>query len=101
MGEMQREQNEHRMSDHKNPFDLLLEQFRVIVREEIKTAINGNGHADKLLTPAEAAALLNMSTKWLYRNAPKLPFTRKLGRKSLRFSHLGIQKYLAARINLN
>lgn len=84
----------------KNPFDLLLDQIRAVVREEIKAATNGNGHVDKLLTPDEAAEILGMSVKWLYRNARKLPFTRKLGRKTLRFSHLGIQKYLAARINL-
>ncbi len=30
------------MSDQQNPFDLLLDQFRVIVREEIKAAMNGN-----------------------------------------------------------
>jgi len=88
------------MTDAKNPFDLLLDQIRAVVREEISKAGNGHSHADKLLTPEETAKLLGMSVKWLYRNAPKLPFTRKLGRKTLRFSHLGIQKYLATRINL-
>ena len=88
------------MNEPKNPFDLLLDPIRAVVREEISKATNGNSHADRLLTPEEAAELLGMSVKWLYRNAPKLPFTRKLGRKSLRFSHIGIQKYLAARINL-
>jgi len=53
-----------------------------------------------LILNLKTAKLLGMSVKWLYRNAPKLPFTRKLGRKTLRFSHLGIQKYLATRINL-
>ena len=88
------------MDEAKNPFDLMLDQFRTIVREEIKAAMNGSGNADKLLTLEEAAEILGMSVKWLYRNAQKLPFTRKLGRKTLRFSHNGIQKYLAARINL-
>jgi excisionase family DNA binding protein len=29
----------------KNPFDLLLDQIRAVVREELKAASNGNGHA--------------------------------------------------------
>ena len=34
---------------------------------------------------------------WQWRNAKKLPFTRKLGPKMLRFSSAGIQTYLAVR----
>jgi predicted DNA-binding transcriptional regulator AlpA len=83
--------------------EALLNAIRQAVREEINNVLgqNGNGHGgDRLLDPAEAAAILGMSKKWLYNNAHKLPFTRKLGRKTLRFSHLGIQKYLASRITL-
>jgi hypothetical protein len=35
-----------------NPFD---EKIREIVREEIKAASNGNGHAAELLTPEDLA----------------------------------------------
>src|SRR5436309_582188 len=49
-----------------------------------------------LLTVDEAAALLRVSARWLYRHAPTLPFTRKLSRKSLRFSRTGITKWLAS-----
>ena len=87
------------MSESAKPFDPFFDEIRRIVREELKAAVNGNGHADKLLTPDEAAEVLGMSVKWLYRNARKLPFTRKLGRKTLRFSNIGLQKYLATRIN--
>ena len=52
---------------------------------------------DRLLGAKEASALLAMSEDWLYRNAHKLSFTRKLGRKVVRFSYQGIQKYLATR----
>jgi predicted DNA-binding transcriptional regulator AlpA len=45
----------------------------------------------------EAAKMLSMSTDWLYRHAKKLPFTRKLGPKMLRFSHQGILKWIATR----
>jgi predicted DNA-binding transcriptional regulator AlpA len=87
------------MSESANPFEPFFDEIRRIVREEIAAATNGNGHADRLLTPDEAAEVLGMSVKWVYRNAHKLPFSRKLGRKTLRFSYLGIQKYLATRIN--
>jgi excisionase family DNA binding protein len=52
---------------------------------------------DRLLSAEEAAAILSVSEDWLYRHAKKLPFTRKLGPKMLRFSYQGIQKYLATR----
>lgn len=78
----------------KNPFDLLLDQFRAIVREEIKAASNGNGKADRLLDPAEAAKLLSVSEDWLYHQAKRLPFTRKLGPRLLRFSEQGILKWM-------
>lgn len=57
----------------------------------------GNSDTDKLLNVTEAAAQLNVSTQWLYRNAKKLPFAVKLGPKQLRFSASGIEKYLRTR----
>ena len=78
-----------------NPFDMLLEQIRTVVREEIKAA-NGNGFRDdRLIDASEAAKLLSVTEDWLYRHGKKLPFTRKLGHKMLRFSYVGIQRYLA------
>jgi predicted DNA-binding transcriptional regulator AlpA len=68
-------------------------QLRELVREEIQAARTTKEEADRLLTAEEAAEMISMSTDWLYRNAKKLPFTRKLGPKVLRFSSQGIQKY--------
>lgn len=52
------------------------------------------GHeSDKLLTPAEAANLLGVTPRWLYRHARRLPFTRRLGRKTLRFSAVGLRRW--------
>jgi len=72
--------------------------LRRIIREEIG-ALKGelNGQEERLLDAEEAAALLGVSRDWIYRNASRLPFTRKLGPKMLRFSYQGIQKYLATR----
>src|SRR5215471_10069175 len=72
-------------------------QLRELVREEIQAATTTRHEADRMLTAEEAAEMLSMSTDWLYRNAKKLPFTRKLGPKMLRFSYQGIKKWLATR----
>ena len=52
---------------------------------------------DRLLAPAEAAGLLRVSVRWLYRHASRLPFTRRLSRKALRFSEAELIRYLARR----
>ena len=89
------------MSEQQNPFDLLLEQFRAIVREEIAVALaNGNGAAtenDRLLNPEEAAQILKVEVRWLYRHSKTLPFTRKLSHKVLRFSERGLLRWKEAK----
>ena len=56
---------------------------------------------EKLLTPAEAAALLGGDVEkqisWLYRHSKHLPFTRKLSRKCIRFSESGLKRWMATR----
>jgi hypothetical protein len=39
--------------ENPNPFDLLLEQIRSVVREEIAIALNGNGHVSNVTETAE------------------------------------------------
>jgi excisionase family DNA binding protein len=60
--------------------------------KESSAAKDGAGH--ELLTINEAAALLRVTPRWLYRHARKLPFTRKLSRKVLRFSRVGLERWL-------
>jgi excisionase family DNA binding protein len=52
---------------------------------------------DELLTVVDAAKLLNVSEDWIYRRAGRLPFTRRLSRKALRFSKAGLLKWRAAK----
>jgi hypothetical protein len=52
---------------------------------------------DELLTVVDAARLLNVSEDWIYRRASRLPFTRRLSRKALRFSRMGLLKWRAAK----
>jgi predicted DNA-binding transcriptional regulator AlpA len=72
--------------------------IRQIVREEINSAISKpESGENRLLTAEEAAQILSVSPDWLYRNARKLPFTRKLGPKMLRFDYRGMVKWLETR----
>jgi predicted DNA-binding transcriptional regulator AlpA len=70
-------------------------------------AVNGNGatppaseprpEPDRTLDLAEAATLLGVKPAWLTRHARTLPFTRKLGHRTVRYSEAGIRRWLAAR----
>jgi predicted DNA-binding transcriptional regulator AlpA len=90
------------MSEHQDPSTLLRTVLIDAIGEAVRAELHNFGaqpHTeDRLLDAESAAQLLSVSIEWLYHNSRKLPFTRKLGPKMLRFSYLGIQKYLACRI---
>jgi len=48
---------------------------------------------DTLLTAEQAAPRLNVTPHWLYRHWKQLPFARRLSRKTLRFSEIGLRKW--------
>lgn len=52
---------------------------------------------DRLLDVEAAAQKLGTSPDWLYRHASKLPFVLRIGKKQLRFSDAGIDRYIADR----
>ena len=52
---------------------------------------------DMLLTAKQAAAILGVNPRWLYRHSKKFPFTRRLARKVLRFSEIGVRRYLSTK----
>lgn len=52
-------------------------------------------HDDRLLTAAEASAILRRSTKWISRHRRSLPFARKLSERSWVYSEQGLRKWLA------
>ena len=83
------------------PFDWLLHEIRQIVREELDTAQSNGSNmmttTDTLLTAKETAMLMNVTPRWLYRHAAKLPFTRRINRKTLRFSEAGIRRWVATK----
>jgi hypothetical protein len=51
---------------------------------------------DRMLTPNEAASLLRRKPRWIYRNADRLPFVKRVSAKSLLISETNLQKWLAA-----
>jgi len=77
---------------------------QVVLLARLVSAGNGNGavvkapaEPDKLLTAEEAAPILGVTPRWLYRHARQLPFARRLSRKALRFSDAGLRRYMASR----
>jgi excisionase family DNA binding protein len=64
----------------KNPFDLLVDQIRAVVRAEIQAAANGNGHG-ALLTAEQLAKALQVNKATVYERvkAGTIPFY-KVGR---------------------
>lgn len=70
-------------------------ELRAIIRDEIVK--NGKGGDDRLVDADEAAKTLNVSVDWLYHNHKKLPFAKKLGRKLIKFSVVGINRWIATR----
>jgi len=50
-----------------------------------------------LLTIEQAAERLSVSTAWLYRHGRDLPFTKKLGHRTLRFDAKGLDRWSKSR----
>ncbi len=51
---------------------------------------------DRLISVEDAAERLGVTPRWMYRHAGHLPFARRLSRKALRFSELGLKRWQAA-----
>lgn len=68
---------------------------RLLCNPMVETAQQSSQEEDRLLTAEQAAALLNVTPRWLYRHAKSLPFMRRFSRKVLRFSEAGIKRWQA------
>ena len=79
--------------------ELTVEELRSLIREEL-AALNARGvntNKEMLLAPEEAANVIGVNRRWLYRHAEKLPFTRRISRKNLRVSEAGLRRWIAAK----
>jgi excisionase family DNA binding protein len=56
--------------------------------------------SDALLSAQETAALLGVSVRRIYRDAGALPFTRRLGPRTLRFSRRGLERWIQSGMKL-
>ena len=52
---------------------------------------------DRLLRADEVAARTGLSRDYIYRHAEAFPFTRRVGRRALRFSEQGLDRWLKTR----
>jgi predicted DNA-binding transcriptional regulator AlpA len=74
---------------------LALRVSEITENDSAETAAPNNG--DRLLDAREAARILGVEPRWLYRRADRLPFTRRLSPRTLRFSELGLQRWIKTR----
>lgn len=58
---------------------------------------NGKATEDRLLDVREAARLLDVSPRWVYRRSGELPFVRRLSSGTLRFSEKGLHRWKESR----
>jgi excisionase family DNA binding protein len=70
-----------------------LEEIRCTAMARLAAPVSTPLQSDELLDVDEAARRLGTSKDYLYRHHANLPFARRMGR-SLRFSALGIEKYI-------
>lgn len=67
------------------------------VAARLAAGVRRDDGPDRLLTVKQAAPVLGMSEDWLYRNADRLPFTRRTGRRTVRFSERALRRFVAER----
>ena len=53
--------------------------------------------SDQLLTAEQVAERFNRSVAWVYRQAKNWSFTRRVTRRTVRFSETGLQRFLSQR----
>ena len=77
--------------------------LRQIIREEfaaLKFPQRDTPEEDQLLTASEAAKLLHVSERWLYKHASKLPYAVRLSETVVRFSRNKIQTEIRRKLKM-
>jgi predicted DNA-binding transcriptional regulator AlpA len=77
--------------------------IRNIIREELaalKFTQRESSAEDQLLTASEAAKLLHVSERWLYKHASALPYAVRLNENVVRFSHNKIQAEIQRKLKM-
>lgn len=76
------------------------ETIRIILREELAAFKSLGAPDDRLLTAAQAAEVLQMSARWLYKHADRLPYAVRLSPTVVRFSYSRIQEEIAKKLKM-
>ncbi len=82
---------------------IIEDTLRQIIREELAALKFPRREApaeDQLLTAAEAAELLHVSERWLYKYASTLPYAVRLSPTVVRFSRNKIQAEIQRKLKL-
>ena len=77
--------------------------LRQIIREELaalKIPQRDTPEEDQLFTASEAAKLLNVSERWLYKHASILPYAVRLSETVVRFSRNKIQAEIRRKLKM-
>ena len=77
--------------------------LRQIIREELAALQFLQRYAqeeDQLLTASQAAKLLHVSERWLYKHASKLPYAVRLSQTVVRFSRNKIQAEIRRKLKM-
>ena len=80
---------------------MIEEDLRTIIREELAPLLKATAARlmeDRLLSATQAAEVLQVSERWLYKHADKLPYAVRLSGSVVRFSHNKIQEEIARRL---
>jgi predicted DNA-binding transcriptional regulator AlpA len=56
-----------------------------------------DGTGDRLLTSDEVAKMLGVTKRWVQRRARRLPFSRRISVRSVRYSEAGLKRWMAHR----
>jgi len=78
--------------------------LRQIIREELAALQFPQRNAleeDQLLTASQAAKLLHVSERWLYKYASKLPYAVRLSETVVRFSRNKIQAEIRRKLKMH
>jgi excisionase family DNA binding protein len=74
-----------------------LERAKARLTARLVSSARGSPAPDRLLSVSQAAELLDVSPDTLYRKARCFPFTVLLPGRQVRFSALGIERYIRAK----
>src|SRR5687767_8508122 len=82
--------------DSKLLVQISTDELEAIVQRAVQAALKVAPRDDTLLTVQQVCDVLNTTEQWVYHNAKKLPFARKIG-GMLRFSSNGLQRYIESK----